>query len=591
MFKKEERNNDLEAKLEIIFSLNTNKFLPRCLKTEIKDLMLISSKYDKVEVIFFNHNKIMIKIMARKITDIYEYIDYNHIMIEIPVFLYDIKNNLFHIFKSDIKDVLVAMQISDSVFLHIYGKNEMVKNARIEVYRILCNLLKIKNYYVDRKIAKNINENDIYFIYDSYINTKKALIMVVNENLASTEKYLASNNTNHINSLDTIYEKKFKEEYNFDTLMFLYCLYYYRTEIEDILSFNKCNIYLNKNKKVVLSGNNLLQFKCCFKEICSIYFNIIYCEITFEPTITNNVFIFKSESKYIIIGTYEKITEIMCLDKTKSKISFSANKEYEEIFRNPKGQNKLQKILKETGVTIKTNVKDEWIDFEMTGPSNKIVKTMYLLNQERPTEINFFVEEKDHKKLIGHGGKNIQKYMKKHSVYIKFMNEPERISLGYSGNVIIKTPLRNANSLLKMKDEILGITTEKNDVCIISILELYGLKTKNYKTLQDYIVLFNNNQKIKYYEIDSTKGYNLNLILENPENVLLKVSGSEKVFMKSWYDYDLKKVIVDDWIHSTNEDSKKAAVTSTNDLLLFSEEYDVIGQNIEELIQKYDLEE
>ncbi|RVD91555.1 KH domain containing protein [Tubulinosema ratisbonensis] len=590
MFKNVDKNIELETKIEIFFSINTNTFLPRCLKAEIKDMLTVTSNLERIEIVELNNNKLIVKLHGKKIADINFFLDFKHVMVEVPVILYDIKNYLFRTLKTNIKDVLVAIQICDSVFVHLYGRCEMVDVARLEVYKIICDFLKIKYIEVEKRNITFIYESGLFPIYDNLVNTKKALLVLMHENESSIESFSLEKYKNQSYLLNDYSDKIYKEEYHFNFLSFKYCLYYFRNEIDDILSFNKCKLTFSENKKVILMGNNQLQFKSCLREICNIYFNVFYCEIVFEPPLVDNIFIFKTENKYILIGSYEKIIEILCLDKSISKISFCANKDYEEIFKNPKGQSKLQKILKETGVSIKTSVKDEWIEFEISGLSKKLIKTLYLLNQEKPMEINFFVQEKEHKKLIGYGGKNIQKYMKKHSVYIKFMNEPERISLGYTGNVIIKTPLRNANSLIKMKDEILGATSDKNEPNIIPIMDLYCLRCKNYKTLNDYIVLFNGNDTIQYYEPDY-KGYGLNKILENNENVLLKISGSDKVFIKTWNRYDMKLVTIDDWIQPREETKKNVQEDFYVDDLSFTKENELFGKNIEELFQKYDLED
>lgn len=47
-----------------------------------------------------------------------------------------------------------------------------------------------------------------------------------------------------------------------------------------------------------------------------------------------------------------------------------------------------------------------------------------MLQEELPAEISFHVPEAYHKRIIGVGGKNIQRIMKKYGVYVKFSVRP-----------------------------------------------------------------------------------------------------------------------------------------------------------------------
>lgn len=95
-----------------------------------------------------------------------------------------------------------------------------------------------------------------------------------------------------------------------------------------------------------------------------------------------------------------------------------------------------------------------------------------MVDGELPCEIAFHIPEIYHKRLIGHGGKNIQKVMKQWAVYVKFLNleqsreracRPNSSCSGYRSiisedlifssyslplpNVIIRTPTKNGIAL------------------------------------------------------------------------------------------------------------------------------------------------
>jgi predicted PilT family ATPase len=73
-----------------------------------------------------------------------------------------------------------------------------------------------------------------------------------------------------------------------------------------------------------------------------------------------------------------------------------------------------------------------------------------LLQEELPAEVSFHVPEMYHKRIIGVGGKNIQRVMKKHGVYVKFANADEYAMLGgypdNEDNVVARTPAKASSS-------------------------------------------------------------------------------------------------------------------------------------------------
>lgn len=138
-----------------------------------------------------------------------------------------------------------------------------------------------------------------------------------------------------------------------------------------------------------------------------------------------------------------------------------------------------------------------------TNSATDLKAALDLLLLEFPSSLTFFLPEKYHKRIIGFGGKNIQRIMKKHGVYIKFFSEweqnqtilrnnfcrygvryiRERERREYSiekeplsfetkapfeseqpqpGNVVIKTPKKNSKSLILMKKEILSLVDEEH---------------------------------------------------------------------------------------------------------------------------------
>lgn len=105
-----------------------------------------------------------------------------------------------------------------------------------------------------------------------------------------------------------------------------------------------------------------------------------------------------------------------------------------------------------------------------------------MLQEELPAEISFHVPGIYHKRIIGVGGKNIQRIMKKvyttvlsgvpqlirtqYGVYVKFSNAEEFAALGgyldNEDNVVARTPAKNAFNLEHLKQSVMEMVTPKD---------------------------------------------------------------------------------------------------------------------------------
>ena len=74
---------------------------------------------------------------------------------------------------------------------------------------------------------------------------------------------------------------------------------------------------------------------------------------------------------------------------------------------------------------------------ELSSPSPHVsLAALSLLMEELPAEISFHVPEVYHKRIIGVGGRSIQRIMKRYGVYVKFLSGDEVRSGGVGVNVI-----------------------------------------------------------------------------------------------------------------------------------------------------------
>ncbi|KAI8989337.1 hypothetical protein BDB01DRAFT_781420 [Pilobolus umbonatus] len=141
-------------------------------------------------------------------------------------------------------------------------------------------------------------------------------------------------------------------------------------------------------------------------------------------------------------------------------------------FISGKKSGKINKIMKTSGAKIKFITFNEY-NFIIEVESNNFSKALdglKLLQEELPAEISFYVPEIYHKRIIGVGGKNIQRIMKKYGVYVKFSNAEEFAALGgyydNEDNVVARTPMKNQVNLDKLRHAVMDLINPKDRDCV-----------------------------------------------------------------------------------------------------------------------------
>lgn len=134
-------------------------------------------------------------------------------------------------------------------------------------------------------------------------------------------------------------------------------------------------------------------------------------------------------------------------------------------FINGKKNGKINKIIKQSGCKIGFDELYSEVNMliEVASPLfAKVYEGLNLLEDEMPAEISFYIPEVYHKRIIGVGGKNIQRIMKKYAVYVKFSNAEEYNALcgclDNADNVIARTPAKNINNLKALKSSIIDLS-------------------------------------------------------------------------------------------------------------------------------------
>src|SRR5258708_26170371 len=118
--------------------------------------------------------------------------------------------------------------------------------------------------------------------------------------------------------------------------------------------------------------------------------------------------------------------------------------------------------MQTTNVKIKFETFNDY-NFLIDIASNdaSILQGLTLLQEELPAEISFHVPESYHKRIIGVGGRSIQRIMKKYGVYVKFSNAEEVGALGgddgNDDNVVVRTPAKNTTKLDNLKQYLIEL--------------------------------------------------------------------------------------------------------------------------------------
>ncbi|KDQ63869.1 hypothetical protein JAAARDRAFT_119390 [Jaapia argillacea MUCL 33604] len=136
-------------------------------------------------------------------------------------------------------------------------------------------------------------------------------------------------------------------------------------------------------------------------------------------------------------------------------------------FISGKKNGKINKIMQTTNVKIKFETfNDHNFLIDVAGNDASVLQGLALLQEELPAELSFHVPESYHKRIIGVGGRSIQRIMKKYGVYVKFSNAEEFAALGgYSDNednVVARTPAKNAINLENLKQSVMELVNPKD---------------------------------------------------------------------------------------------------------------------------------
>ncbi|SAM09295.1 hypothetical protein [Absidia glauca] len=148
-------------------------------------------------------------------------------------------------------------------------------------------------------------------------------------------------------------------------------------------------------------------------------------------------------------------------------------------FISGKKNGKINKIMKTCNVQLQFTTTNEYnvaISVESTDISKSLVG-LEMLKEELPAETSFYVPELYHRRIIGVGGKNIQRVMKKFGVYVKFSGAEEFAAMGgyfeNDHNVVARTPMKNKDNLYQLQQAVMEfIGSDKDKDFAVRVLSL-----------------------------------------------------------------------------------------------------------------------
>lgn len=313
-------------------------------------------------------------------------------------------------------------------------------------------------------------------------------------------------------------------DYNFCSKKIFFLEYYQKEKLENILFENNTYLETTELNRPKIIGRSIRDIKNTVMLLQQLDQQILILEMIIgnNQIFEDRCIVLKprndSNSKSLLIIHKCNLMNTIKEEGADLKIFMTIDLNSEEFVCGKKN-GKINKIAVENDVNISFLKQQSSLIITISGKSSNVIVAHTQIEDEYPEELTFDLDEKYHKRIIGVGGKTIQKIMKKHGVYIKFMTRFEQKKLNFPGNAIIKTPRKNKNSLILMKNEVLelaGIFDKEivEQKFLINYLEFYATKSlfkfceKNIQIQKDGII---SSQKIYFNKSHS------------PSSVLIKI--------------------------------------------------------------------
>ncbi|CAO3675270.1 unnamed protein product [Rhizopus stolonifer] len=243
------------------------------------------------------------------------------------------------------------------------------------------------------------------------------------------------------------------------------------------LHFLACGVYeacFYFNHRDIYGVENAQTFLPNISNLVSQLSQISLAEVTYLPD-PSRIEVYGTERA--VRNVYQRLHDMAFLKMFHQSTVFNVELSNDQReFISGKKSGKINKIMKTSGAKIKFIPFSEYNFIIEVESSNftKALDGLTLLQEELPAEISFYVPEVYHKRIIGVGGKNIQRIMKKYGVYVKFSNAEEFAALGgyydNEDNVVARTPMKNQVNLDNLRHAVMDLINPKDRDCVEQIL-------------------------------------------------------------------------------------------------------------------------
>lgn len=137
-------------------------------------------------------------------------------------------------------------------------------------------------------------------------------------------------------------------------------------------------------------------------------------------------------------------------------------------FISGKKNGKILRIMNTASVWIKLlpfNEFNFYVDIYSEYPP-EATNGLKLLEDELPSQTEFYIPETYHKRVIGAGGSTVQGIMRKYNVFVKFSGSHDINPNGFaylkSPNVLIRCPAKNSKEIAPAKEELLDTVLDRS---------------------------------------------------------------------------------------------------------------------------------
>ncbi|KAH9411183.1 hypothetical protein HK407_07g11750 [Ordospora pajunii] len=403
---------------------------------------------------------------------------------ELPLHLYALKADIFKRIQKimDQSGAAISIKICRKVEVYICGRIEECLDVRMEIFQMIEKMVgrvtELKRTAMPLQAAVGKGQR---VFYRSRINSEECLVSWEDTSL------VRNNDSVSIYGLHQHFEKLV-----LDAQKMMYLLQYKAIEIENILAYNQSYMSTGENGKphidVELRGFNAHDVMKARNAIDLLYNEVMKLVVSDVDSFSSEeaiVFEVADTRQFLVIG--EKRCLMGMLDEGYVEGEMDVDTDTVDFLCGKKN-GKIMKIMRDVDCSIKIQKKEcgARICIAISGRSRNFARALEMIEEEFPEELTFHIDEKHHKRIIGYGGKNIQKIMKKHGVYIKFMSDKERRRTGYADNVLMKTPRKNACNLSAMKQEVMALIGEPDEEPAefrtrISFNEFYDLELSKFR--------------------------------------------------------------------------------------------------------------